>query len=319
MYLLIIEYNKFNQINLTPQMASEALNFYGEKEAYGEFSNFYPAPFTLNGIRYPTSEHYFQAQKFLGPNSSPRDHEYARLIISQNTPNKTKVLAGQKIGGGYKWRTDLNEIIRAYPDVQIRPDWEQVKDNIMRTAVFQKFLQNLTLLTKLLSTDNKILVEHTNRDNYWGDGGNGTGRNQLGRTLMETRSLLQYQAIPFGKDYWLIPSILLIGLIDVATLNSAGVNFLLDLSGQHTVSRAILGQDLPQPVYLYNNQYIFADNQGDLNSLADLLIEGFGKKLITYVYGTISQYQEFLPIVFSKLYQIPIETAQQLIQRLFKA
>ena len=47
------------------------------------------------------------------------------------------------------------------------------------------------LCEKLLSTGDALIVEHTTRDRYWGDGGdggNGTkGRNYLGRLLMKLR------------------------------------------------------------------------------------------------------------------------------------
>lgn len=39
----------------------------------------------------------------------------------------------------------------------------------------------------LLSTGNAILVEHTEKDNYWGDGGDGSGKNRLGKILMKVR------------------------------------------------------------------------------------------------------------------------------------
>jgi hypothetical protein len=40
---------------------------YGVGDEYGELSNFAPYPISLDGKRWPTSEHYFQAQKFLDP------------------------------------------------------------------------------------------------------------------------------------------------------------------------------------------------------------------------------------------------------------
>ncbi|USN89295.1 NADAR family protein [Serratia fonticola] len=43
----------------------------------------------------------------------------------------------------------------------------------------------------LLSTGNSQLIEHTKNDNYWADGGDGTGRNMLGIILMETRDYLK--------------------------------------------------------------------------------------------------------------------------------
>ena len=42
------------------------INFYKLRDPYGEFSNFYKAPFTLGGKEWPTTEHYFQAQKHVG-------------------------------------------------------------------------------------------------------------------------------------------------------------------------------------------------------------------------------------------------------------
>ena len=44
----------------------EAMRFYRVNEPYGAFSNFSPHPVTLKGRTWPTSEHYFQAQKFAG-------------------------------------------------------------------------------------------------------------------------------------------------------------------------------------------------------------------------------------------------------------
>jgi ribA/ribD-fused uncharacterized protein len=161
--------------------------FYSEKDPYGEFSNFYPSPFVIDGIRYPTVEHFYQAQKFLGPNSTPRSVEYAKIIINQSTPNKAKILANQKIKGGYKWVQDLNDIIRSYPDVSIRPDWENVKNDIMMIGCIYKFYYNPNLLNVLLTTGDRMLLEHTIRDKYWAEGGDGSGLNMLGQTLVEVR------------------------------------------------------------------------------------------------------------------------------------
>lgn len=41
--------------------------FYMIGEEYGCFSNFSPHCFELDGLYWPTSEHYFQAQKFVTP------------------------------------------------------------------------------------------------------------------------------------------------------------------------------------------------------------------------------------------------------------
>ena len=44
----------------------KSIVFYRVSEPYGEFSNFSPHPIKLKGLTWPTSEHYFQAQKFVG-------------------------------------------------------------------------------------------------------------------------------------------------------------------------------------------------------------------------------------------------------------
>ena len=56
----------------------------------------------------------------------------------------------------------------------------------MYEILIEKFLSNEKILTLLLSTD-KTLVEHTSRDNIWGDGCDGKGKNLLGKTLMRLR------------------------------------------------------------------------------------------------------------------------------------
>jgi hypothetical protein len=75
--------------------------------------------------------------------------------------------------------------------VPIRKDWESSKDDIMREAVRMKFTHNLEMRKILLSTGDAQLVEHTKNDRYWGDGGDGTGRNMLGKILMEVRDELR--------------------------------------------------------------------------------------------------------------------------------
>jgi ribA/ribD-fused uncharacterized protein len=143
------------------------IHFYHSNEPYGEFSNFARYPIQLGGKTWPTSEHYFQAQKYAG---TPREEEIRRA--------KT-----------------LSEAARLGRDrkVPLRRDWESVKDALMREAVLAKFTQHDDLRELLLSTGDATLVEHTENDSYWGDGGDGSGRNRLGRILMEVRDELRRQ------------------------------------------------------------------------------------------------------------------------------
>ena len=60
----------------------------------------------------------------------------------------------------------------------------------MREALWAKFSQHADLKALLLSTGNAELIEHTRNDRYWGDAGDGTGKNRLGELLMEVRAKL---------------------------------------------------------------------------------------------------------------------------------
>ncbi|KAF8945634.1 hypothetical protein BGZ47_002289 [Haplosporangium gracile] len=141
------------------------INFYRQGDAYGEFSNFYYAPITIDGLEWPTTEHYFQAQKF----AHIEDKQYVELVRISKTPSDAA-----KLGRN-----------RSFP---LRPDWEEIKDDVMRDCVLQKFLQHPNLTEVLMRTGDRYLNEHTRNDSYWADGGNGTGKNMLGVVLMETRA-----------------------------------------------------------------------------------------------------------------------------------
>jgi ribA/ribD-fused uncharacterized protein len=77
---------------------------------------------------------------------------------------------------------------------KLRRDWEAVKVGIMRKAVMAKFTQHEELRTLLLSTADAKIVEHAENDNYWGNGGDGSGKNMLGRILMQVREELRQSA-----------------------------------------------------------------------------------------------------------------------------
>lgn len=143
---------------------TEVIYFYRVNDPFGEFSNFYSAPIDLKGLIWPTTEHFFQAQKF----TSQEIQEKIREEISP--------MEAAKLGRS-----------RDYP---LRPDWDNVRDDIMRQALMAKFTQHDKLKQLLLSTKGKQLVEHTKNDSYWADGGDGTGKNMLGILLMELRDKL---------------------------------------------------------------------------------------------------------------------------------
>lgn len=143
---------------------TDVINFYRVSEEYGEFSNFSPHRIFLDGSYWKTSEHYFQAMKF----ENPADRDAVRHAHGP--------MEAANIGRDRKRK--------------LRRDWESAKDDVMRKAVRAKFTQHDELRALLLSTGDAKLVEHTTNDRYWGDGGDGSGRNKLGQILMEIRAEL---------------------------------------------------------------------------------------------------------------------------------
>ena len=141
---------------------SNIIEFYSRKKEYGYFSNFWKAPVIIDGKIYPTIVHYYQAAKFF-----TTDPAYASGIQNES------ITAAIKMGKS-----------KHHP---LRPDWEQIKDDIMRKALRAKFEQHSNLRLKLMKTINMKLVARTKYNSYWGDGGNGKGKNMLGVLLMELR------------------------------------------------------------------------------------------------------------------------------------
>ena len=73
----------------------------------------------------------------------------------------------------------------------LRPDWEEVKDKVMLQVLRMKFSQNPEIAKGLVATGDAILIEHTRNDDYWADGGDGSGKNKLGLLLMQVREELK--------------------------------------------------------------------------------------------------------------------------------
>lgn len=138
--------------------------FYKVSEPYGCFSNFSPHGIHLDGQYWPTVEHYYQAHKFWGT----EDAHSIEIIHKAPTPEMAASLGRDRTR-------------------KVRPDWEQVKCAIMRSAVLTKFITHEDIQTILLSTGDKVIVENSPTDYYWGCGSDRTGQNHLGQVLMSVR------------------------------------------------------------------------------------------------------------------------------------
>lgn len=129
----------------------------------GEFaylSNFFEAEVEYETIRYKTSEHAFQAAKSL------KQADRLRIAALQ-TPGQSK---------------------RAGRQVELRRDWESVKEIVMLDVLTAKFDQNPDLKQLLIETDPLRLIEGNNwGDTYWGIDDKKGGTNRLGEILMILR------------------------------------------------------------------------------------------------------------------------------------
>lgn len=139
--------------------------FYGTNDQYGCFSNFSAHWIKLDGKSWPTTEHYFQAQKFVGT-----EHEDA-IRLAHSPKNAANM--------GREHKRPL------------RADWEEVKDDVMRRAVRAKFEQHEEIRQILLETGDAEIIENAPGDYYWGIGSRGDGKNMLGILLMEVREQLR--------------------------------------------------------------------------------------------------------------------------------
>lgn len=133
---------------------------------YRFLSNFYSAAFFIGKYEYPSVEHYFQSEK-------TSDTAEKENIISASTAKQAKIL-GRKC--------------------KMRRNWNELRYDIMRKGVFEKFNQNRILKQKLLKMDYFLIEGNTWHDNTWGvcfcNNCPGYGQNLLGKILMEVRSIL---------------------------------------------------------------------------------------------------------------------------------
>ncbi|NEP13375.1 MAG: NADAR family protein [Symploca sp. SIO2C1] len=142
--------------------------FYKVDEPYGCFSNFSPHPIQLEGLSWPTVEHYYQSQKFVGT----KDEKLISVIRGVQTPTEAAAIGRD-------------------PNHTLCPDWEQRKMEVMWQGVVKKFLTHTDIQTILLNTGEELLIENSDRDYFWGCGQDKTGENQLGKMLMRVRQQIR--------------------------------------------------------------------------------------------------------------------------------
>ena len=143
------------------------------------FSQWWPAPFTVEQFRYPTAEHFMMAEK-------------AHLFADEET--RAQVLKA----GSPKAAKQLGRQVKGYQESV----WVAARFQIVVTGNLAKFSQNRELGKYLLATGDSVLVEASPVDRIWGIGlaadseqaknpEQWRGLNLLGFALMEVRQRLR--------------------------------------------------------------------------------------------------------------------------------
>lgn len=174
---------------------SKEIRFYSPKGDYFELSNYYPYKMSLGSKTFSSNECFYQSMKFRNPKDKEM-MEYYDLISECDSPQKSKDMGNQKKSRfGANWLINkskpqlgyVNDAIDKYKHLKPFQNWDQVKDDVMWMCLFIKFREE-NIMKILLDTGDNILIEASPKDYYWGYTG-GTGKNMLGKLLMEIRGV----------------------------------------------------------------------------------------------------------------------------------
>lgn len=160
-------------LNQNPEVLIDWFDDFLGPNRYSFLSNFYKCPVLWQDVMWHTTEHAFAAAK-MDPNH-PDGPEYAQAIMENPDPGVAKALG------------------RRGP---LRPDWEEIKFEVMREIVGKKFAAGSEMARLLDKTGDAYLQEGTLwGDTYWGvildeftAPIDRVGRNWLGIILMERRA-----------------------------------------------------------------------------------------------------------------------------------
>ena len=146
---------------------------------FSPLSNFYPAPFVANDIKYVCLEQYYQHCKAV----ICCDASAAAKILIEDDPPRIKRLGGSVA-------------------VTSNDAWETSAEDVMKAGLLAKFTQNPALGHSLIDTGTGLLAESAKFDTYWGTGlsidddkaldpTEWPGKNRLGHLLVEAREFIR--------------------------------------------------------------------------------------------------------------------------------
>ena len=169
-------------------------NIYQFQDEYRWLSNFSKCPITINDITYPSIEHAYQSAK--SPLNSWKS-------FCSTTPSPAIIKKHSR-------------------NIKLIKNWEDVKVNIMRGCLIQKYSQE-PYKSLLLKTGNAYIQEGNSwGDVFWGvDIHTKKGQNTLGKLIMEIRNELQLMGKNMSADFL---------IFDFATLNTTSESAIISFS-----------------------------------------------------------------------------------------
>ncbi|KAJ6518762.1 DUF1768-domain-containing protein [Mycena sanguinolenta] len=147
---------------------------FGPSGPYANLDQFSPHPVNYNEVVYPTSQHLFQAFKFMGHRP-----DLAERVRMATTCEHAFNIAHAN-------------------DAAVRNDWVSLSKAKMEEALCLKFFQHPLLLQELVSTgDSDLYLDSA--EPYWGVGPDLLGRNEFGIILERVRESLGGAKAPVRK------------------------------------------------------------------------------------------------------------------------
>lgn len=127
-------------------------SFYEKGQPGYILTNLEASSFVSGGIHYPSSEHFFQANKW------PKNHACFKAVLQAKAGGRDPFLKAkecEKTAGG---KVD-------------QKDWFSRRDNLMCQGLWEKFSQDSTAKAQLCSHPDTVLIENAGEnDAYWGNG-----------------------------------------------------------------------------------------------------------------------------------------------------
>jgi len=148
--------------------------FFYEQEFY-VLSNFSAFRLQWRGRDFDTSEAAYHWERFATGQDSGRSPSFGAMAA--------------RIADAIRFAPSAHEAFKIAQENKVhqRPDWDDVKVNVMRNILRVKAAQHEYVRRKLLQTGDRELIENSWRDAFWGWGENRDGQNMLGKLWMEIR------------------------------------------------------------------------------------------------------------------------------------